>query len=515
MKKPCAIFALVVICTTFSSNALATNANSPYYPLSIHLSDPDEDALVLRLLRWRYEKEYLKEHNLLSDDDTTVNNNYISLSYSSLPYPVGGIKYINGFNVSVSSTSGNAKFFNDRKLRMHIYDNQEFIKSTYQNVPFFKEQVEKAKEYKTTREQIEYINGFLCDYLSYGYATDEQWKEADKIEDVPEGGIRLMMASKKAICSGYAGMANIFLTLLDIPNCYMSSTKTDNHIWNYVYVDGKWKHLDVTWNDNGSKPGSYFLLDEIDHVEMHNWRERFTDYNQKLLEKAAVIEENYASDIKADVYAEFDDILSQNNISFASGDYLRRAVIPKHYSRKWQLAPDDILNLSDPEVPVTRKDFCRIMAQTIEKITNKKIDEILNEKQVSGKQISFLDTDDASVIALAKLGIVAGTDANHFDPDGYVNKVQIAVFVGRIAEKVFSADVKSQTINWSCGLFIAEEDTIINSWYKDAIAWAAIHGITDKNIPDAWYTDYAYRPNEYKSYTEALDAANKLYVIFK
>ena len=513
MKKFYAFFTLIIICITFSFNALAMNANSPYYPLSIHLSDPDEDALILHLLRWRYEKEYLKEHNLLGDSDTTINNSYISLSYSSLPYPVGGIKYVNGFYVSVNSTSGNAKFFNDRKLRMHIYDNQEFIKSTYQNVPFFKEQVEKAKEYKTTREQIEYINNFLCDYLNYGYATEEQRKEANKIAgDIPDSGIRVMVVSRKAICSGYTGMANIFLTLLDIPNCTLSESVI--HTWNYVYVDGKWKHLDVTWNDSGPRPGKYFLLDEIDHVDSHNWKDYFTDYNQKLLERDMVIEKDNLH-IKADVYAEFDEMLSQNDTPITSIDDLRCTVVPKYCGKKWQLAPDDILNLSDPEVPVTRKDFCRIMTQTIEKITDKTIDEILSEKQVSDKQISFLDTDDASVIALAKLGVVTGTGANCFDPDGYVSKVQLAVFVGRIAEKIFNVDVKPQKLDWSCGLFFMEKDLILNSWYKDEIAWATIHGITDKNIPDAWYTAMQYCPNEYKSYTEALDAASKLYAIFK
>lgn len=513
MKKFYAFFTLIIICITFSFNALAMNANSPYYPLSIHLSDPDEDALVLRLIRWRYEKEYLKEHGILDANDYSLNNCYISLSYSSLPYPVEGIRCINGFKVSASPVSGNSVFFNHRRVRVHTYDDQTFIKSAYQNVPFFKEQVKKAKEYKTTREQIEYINNFLCDYLSYGYATEAQREEADKIsEDIPNGGIRLMVVSRKAICSGYTGMANIFLTLLDIPNCTISESAV--HTWNYVYVDGKWKHLDVTWNDSGPRPGKYFLLDEIDHVDSHNWKDYFTDYNQKLLERDMVIEKDN-SRIKADVYAEFDEMLSQNDTPISSIDDLRCTVVPKYCGKKWQLAPDDILNLSDPEVPVTRKDFCRIMTQTIEKITDKTIDEILSEKQVSDKQISFLDTDDASVIALAKLGVVAGTGANCFDPDGYVSKVQLAVFVGRIAEKVFDVDVKSQTMNWHSGVHIADENIIINSWYRDEIAWATIHGITDKNIPDAWYTAMQYCPNEYKSYTEALDAASKLYVIFK
>ena len=464
----------------------------------------------MRLLRRRYEKEYLEEHGI---NKKISCGDYFSLSYSSLPSPVVGIRHINGFDTSIFQ-NGNAPFFNGRRLRMHVLDNEKELKMLYQDVAFFQDQVKKAKEYQSTREQVMYINKFMCDYLNYGYATSEERKEAEKIKDIPNGGIKLMITSRKAICSGYAGMANIFLTLLDIPNCIMSS-ESGHHSWNYVYVDGEWRHLDVTWNDNDPLRETYFLLDEIRQVDSHDWTDYFTDYNQKILDKAVPIEKNMGPDIKAAVYAEFDEMLSQEDLSSLSEDYIRRAIAPKYCSKKWQLAPDDILNLSDPEVPVTRKDFCRIMAQTIEKITNKTMDEILQEKQALGKQVNFLDTDDASVIALAKLGIVAGTDANHFNPDGYVNKVQLAVFTGRIAEKVFSVDTKAQTMNWSSGVHVADENIIINSWYKDDIAWAAIHGITDKNIPDAWYITMAYRPDELKSYTEALDVANKLYVIFK
>ena len=510
MKKFYTILTSIIICITLSFNVLAMDIDSPYYPLSIHLSDPDEEALVMRLLRRRYEKEYLEEHGI---NNKVSCGDYISLSYSSLPSPIVGIRHINGFDTSIFQ-NGNAPFFNGRRLRMHVLDNEKELKMLYQDVAFFQDQVKKAKEYQSTREQVMYINRFMCDYLSYGYATPEEEKEAEKIKDIPNGGIRLMIASRKAICSGYAGMANIFLTLLDIPNCIMSS-ESGHHSWNYVYVDGKWRHLDITWNDNDPLRETYFLLDEIRQVDSHDWTDYFTDYNQKILDKAVPIEKTMGPSIKANVYAELDDVLVQNNISSISEEDLRRFVIPKHYSRKWQLAPDDILNITDKEIPVTRKDFCRIMAQTIEKITGKTIDEVLKEKQVSEKQVSFSDTDDKSVIALAKLGIVAGTDADNFNPDGYVNKVQLAVFIGRIAEKVFGADVKSQTMNWSSGVHVADENIIINSWYKDAIAWAAIHGITDKNVPDAWYTTMAYRPDELKSYTEALDAANKIYVIFK
>lgn len=50
----------------------------------------------------------------------------------------------------------------------------------------------------------------------------------------------------KAICGGYTDLMALFLDRLNIPNFKVSS---ENHIWNVVYYDGMWKHLDLTWDD--------------------------------------------------------------------------------------------------------------------------------------------------------------------------------------------------------------------------------------------------------------------------
>lgn len=50
----------------------------------------------------------------------------------------------------------------------------------------------------------------------------------------------------KAICGGYADAMALFLDKMDIPNYKVSSL---NHIWNFLYIDGSWKHLDLTWDD--------------------------------------------------------------------------------------------------------------------------------------------------------------------------------------------------------------------------------------------------------------------------
>ena len=53
----------------------------------------------------------------------------------------------------------------------------------------------------------------------------------------------------------------IFLNKLNIINYKINN---EEHIWNLVYLDGKWYHLDLTWNDPISDTNitrdTYFLI---------------------------------------------------------------------------------------------------------------------------------------------------------------------------------------------------------------------------------------------------------------
>lgn len=67
-----------------------------------------------------------------------------------------------------------------------------------------------------------------------------------------------------ALCGGYTDLMALFLEKMGIPNFKISS---DNHIWNAVYINDKWYHLDLTWDDPVSQDGkdyleeNYFLID--------------------------------------------------------------------------------------------------------------------------------------------------------------------------------------------------------------------------------------------------------------
>ena len=72
------------------------------------------------------------------------------------------------------------------------------------------------------------------------------------------------LVNKVALCSGYTDVMAVMLEKLDINNFRIAS---EGHIWNAVYIDGDWKHLDLTWDDPVSADGkpvldySYFLID--------------------------------------------------------------------------------------------------------------------------------------------------------------------------------------------------------------------------------------------------------------
>lgn len=85
-----------------------------------------------------------------------------------------------------------------------------------------------------------------------------------------------------AICNGYTDLMAIFLNELDIINIKIATTpdeisySTTGHIWNAVYLNGEWLHLDLTWDDPVSEDGqdylfhSYFLITSDELHEKDN-----------------------------------------------------------------------------------------------------------------------------------------------------------------------------------------------------------------------------------------------------
>lgn len=81
-----------------------------------------------------------------------------------------------------------------------------------------------------------------------------------------------------AICGGYADSLKLFLDDLNIPNFKISS---ENHIWNAVYLNDNWYHIDLTWDDPITSTGedileyNYFLITTDELLELESEQHQF------------------------------------------------------------------------------------------------------------------------------------------------------------------------------------------------------------------------------------------------
>lgn len=67
-----------------------------------------------------------------------------------------------------------------------------------------------------------------------------------------------------ATCNGYTDAMALFLIKLNIPNFKVAMTpeddeNVDGHVWNAVYLNNNWYHLDLTWDDPVSNDGKDYL----------------------------------------------------------------------------------------------------------------------------------------------------------------------------------------------------------------------------------------------------------------
>ena len=80
------------------------------------------------------------------------------------------------------------------------------------------------------------------------------------------------------ICGGYTDAMELFLEELGIKSYKISS---DQHVWNAVYLDNTWYHLDLTWDDPVTTSGknvlehNFFLIDTSTLLSIEQTEHRF------------------------------------------------------------------------------------------------------------------------------------------------------------------------------------------------------------------------------------------------
>lgn len=118
-----------------------------------------------------------------------------------------------------------------------------------------------TNEKMSLRDKILALHDYIINNTKYDI---DRANSTDNSSQYDSARILGVLDDHYAICSGYADIMAVMLEKLDVPNYKISS---DTHVWNALYLDGKWWHLDLTWDDPISPSGkdildhSYFIID--------------------------------------------------------------------------------------------------------------------------------------------------------------------------------------------------------------------------------------------------------------
>ena len=102
-------------------------------------------------------------------------------------------------------------------------------------------------EKMTDEEKIKVIHDYIISNTAYDEERANEVKNEINMDEIHSSNIAYgPLFTGKAICGGYTDAMALFLDKMGIPNIKIAS---NNHIWNAVYINGEWRHLDLTWDD--------------------------------------------------------------------------------------------------------------------------------------------------------------------------------------------------------------------------------------------------------------------------
>ena len=112
--------------------------------------------------------------------------------------------------------------------------------------------------YEKIEDKIKLLHDYLADINNYDL------ERANNGESIYNSDTAIgALFEGKAVCSGYTDAMALFLDKLSLKNVRIAS---NNHVWNAVFINNEWKHIDLTWDDPVVSDGSnviqydYFLI---------------------------------------------------------------------------------------------------------------------------------------------------------------------------------------------------------------------------------------------------------------
>ncbi len=193
-----------------------------------------------------YSKRYCaKDYNSCYQDMESISSDTNLLSLLN--------NYVHPFN-SFDSIVFN---FDDNIIEIeikHTYSKDEISKLENRVDELIKSE---TKDGMSIRDKIKAIHDYIINNTEYDSLKTKNIHDNTYRSNTAYG----VLFDGHGICSGYSDAMKLFLDKFNVINYKISN---DQHIWNLVYLNGEWLHLDLTWDDPISEKNitrdNYFLI---------------------------------------------------------------------------------------------------------------------------------------------------------------------------------------------------------------------------------------------------------------
>jgi transglutaminase-like putative cysteine protease len=310
MKKTNKYLTTVALCSTIMIGGLQIPAVS-YAATSPKVTVTQEDAELLQGFRQEIKKHIderkenitvtykTKSKNIKEVMNTLISeyNKVVDLD-EYVKYNVASTKY------SVRGIPGNYTFTLDIKYR-ESKQQTEYVKTQVKSII---NSIVKAG--MDEHEKVKAIHDYVVKHVAY----DTTYKAYTAYE---------ALANRSAVCQGYTLLTYQLLKEAGIENQIVTGTGNGQpHAWNLVKMEGKWYHLDTTFDDpvpnkEGRVTYSYFNLSDEQLGKDHQWdRSKYptatTNYYNELTNKIKTGSEKALT---------YEQMLKDTNLIYLSEQY--------------------------------------------------------------------------------------------------------------------------------------------------------------------------------------------------
>ena len=199
--------------------------------------------------------------NCINDVNDIANNQNTISSINNFVHPYNSFKTLKTEVESTGKISVNIE---------KVYDDDSIVILNYKVDDIISKEITSSMDQK---EKIKKIHDYIVNNTTY----DKERSDKKNINYKSDNAYGVLIENY-GLCGGYTDAMMLFLEKFNIPNYKIT---TENHVWNYVKVDDKWLHLDLTWDDpitENSKnilDDTYFLITDEElaklEKEEHNY----------------------------------------------------------------------------------------------------------------------------------------------------------------------------------------------------------------------------------------------------